>query len=212
MTRRPEYQERPAWITERAWSRGYIEAFELTRIAAWKSARAVAAITVNEPAEIEARTREAMSVIRAWRCRRATEIATDAGWSDWQQAANTAIGWVGGPGVEPSGLLALKGVLYPMATAILDILDPDVWPVIDKWAARTAFGRVPYRYSAARYAAYARHLATEGQRHWGPGLSIHELDERAQYASMKNDLPGGWRIAELPSFRCDDFKGLPAVS
>jgi hypothetical protein len=54
MTSRPEYQERPAWITGRAWARGYLDAFELTRIAAWKSARAVAAITVNEPAEIEA--------------------------------------------------------------------------------------------------------------------------------------------------------------
>ena len=29
------------------------------------------------------------------------------------------------------------GVGYPMATAILDILDPDVWPVIDQWAVQT---------------------------------------------------------------------------
>jgi hypothetical protein len=30
-----------------------------------------------------------------------------------------------------------------MATAILDILDPDVWPVIDGWAAQTVFGKSP---------------------------------------------------------------------
>jgi hypothetical protein len=62
-----------------------------------------------------------------------------------------------------------------MATAILDILDPDVWPVIDKWAAETVFGKTPSHYCAARYAAYARHLAAEGTRCWGSGLSIHEL-------------------------------------
>ena len=38
-----------------------------------------------------------------------------------------------------------------MATAILNILDPDVWPVIDRWAAETVFGNSPSRYSAARY-------------------------------------------------------------
>ena len=52
-----------------------------------------------------------------------------------------------------------------MATAILDILDPDVWPVLDKWAAMTVFGEIPSRYCAVRYAAYARHLATEGAKH-----------------------------------------------
>ena len=50
-----------------------------------------------------------------------------------------------------------------MATAILDILNPDVWLVIDRWAAQAVFGKVTSRYSAIRYAAYARHLATAGQ-------------------------------------------------
>ena len=56
MPRRPEYQDRPCWITDEAWNRGYIEPFELARIAAWKSARSIAAITVNRPEEIEAWT------------------------------------------------------------------------------------------------------------------------------------------------------------
>lgn len=87
-----------------------------------------------------------------------------------------------------------------MATAILDILDPDVWPLLDKWAAMTVFGAAPSRYNADRYAAYARHLSTEGARHWN-ALSIHGLDEKAQLASMKSGrLPAGWRTAELPPF------------
>ncbi len=140
---RPKYQDRPYQVTDEAWHRGWIKAFELTRIAAWKSAQGLAAITVNEPEEIESCTRKAMSVIQPWRGRKATELVTDADWAAWRQAANNAIGWVGDQRVTASGLLSLKGVEYPMATAILDILDPDVWPVIDKWAAETVFGKAP---------------------------------------------------------------------
>lgn len=198
---RKEYQDRPDWIASNAWDRGYIEAFELARIAAWKSGQSVAAITVNEPREIEACTGAAISVIRPRRSRKGTELVTDADWATWEQAANAAIGWVDRRGPS-SGLLSLKGVGYPMATAILDILDPDVWPVIDKWAAKTVFGAVPSRYCAARYAAYARHLATAGTKCWGVGLSIHELDEKAQSASMPGGhLPAVWRRALLPSCR-----------
>jgi hypothetical protein len=74
VARRPVYQDRPCWITDEAWNRGYIEPFELTRIAAWKNARSVAAITVNRPENIEAWTRAAISVIRPWRDRRAVAL------------------------------------------------------------------------------------------------------------------------------------------
>jgi len=129
---RKEYQDRPDWVADKAWNRGYIEGFELARIAAWKNAQSVAAITVNEPEEIEACTRAAISVIGPWLGRKGTQLATDADWAAWQHAANAAIGWVGRKGPS-SGLLSLKGVGYPVATAILDILDPDAWPVVDKW-------------------------------------------------------------------------------
>jgi hypothetical protein len=192
----------PEWITHEAWNRGYLEAFEVARIAAWKNAQSVTAITVNKPEEIEDCTRAAMSVIKPWRGRKAIELITSADWDEWRQTANRAIGWVGGrrgpSSWPPSGLLSLKGVEYPMATAILDILDPDVWPVLDKWAAATVFGKVPSRYCAARYAAYAEHLATEGTGCWNAGLSIHELDVEAQSASMNHNLPAGWQNTELP--------------
>lgn len=100
MPERPEYQGRPSWIAEEAWSRGYIEAFELARIGAWKSARSVAAITVNKAEEIEAWTRAAISAIRPWQDRRAAAFATDADWAAWRTTANLAIGWMGSQG-EP---------------------------------------------------------------------------------------------------------------
>jgi hypothetical protein len=202
--RRKEYQCRPERIAVDAWNRGYIEAFELARIAAWKSARSVAAITVNNPREIESCTRDAMSAIKPWLGRKATALVTDAEWAEWQDTANTAIGWVGARSELPSGLLSLKGVGYPLASAILDILDADVWPVIDKWAAKTVFGTERIRYCAARYAAYTKHLAIEGTRCWGVGLSIHQLDEKAQAASMPSvpgGLPAGWRSTTLPPCR-----------
>jgi hypothetical protein len=136
----------------------------------------VAGITVNEPEEIVARTREAMSAIQPWRGRKATELVTDVDWTAWRQAANNAIGWVGGRREASSGLLSLKGVEYPMATAILDILDPDVWPVIDRWAAETVFGEAPSRYNADRYAAYAKHLATKGVACWGSGRAYQYMN------------------------------------
>jgi hypothetical protein len=64
MPARKEFQQRPDHIAREAWDRGYLEAFEVARIAAWKSARGVAAITVGSAEEIESRTRAAMSVIR----------------------------------------------------------------------------------------------------------------------------------------------------
>src|SRR6266849_5387159 len=79
----------------------------------------------------------------------------------------------------------LEGVGYPMATAILDILDPGVWPVMDRWAVITVFGTRPgghpwpgtWWQHANAYEAYARHLVTRGAAAWGSSLSVHELDE-----------------------------------
>lgn len=200
MRKRPVYQARPSEITRKAWERGYIEAFELTRIAAWKNARSVATITLNEPEHIEACTRAAIAVVRPWRGRAASQSCADSYWTKWQKTANSAIGWVKTSQAPASGLLSLQGVGYPMASAILDILDPDVWPIIGKWAVKTVFGAFPPpRYTAARYAAYAKHLVTEGAQHWGADLSIHKLDERAQQASMQDGhLPPGWQTAPLP--------------
>lgn len=128
-------------------------------------------------------------------------IATFAG-VEWRNAANWAIGWEAYNGEPASGLLALQGVGYPMASAILDILDPDVWPVIDKWAVQTVFGKdakpKDWKHASA-YVAYTRHLATKGAECWGSGLSIHQLDQRAQKASMHGgQLPPDWEHAKLP--------------
>lgn len=185
-----------------AWSRGYLTPLELLRIAAWKSAQGLAWLSLNTEEEIKSRTAAALEHLRPWRGTPMVGVTDEQAWAKWRNAAWSAIGVHG-----DTGLLALSGVGYPMATAILATLDPETWPVMDKWAVTTVFGQRPGgaalpvgRWQRAdAYAAYARHLATAGNQCWGPGLTIHELDQRAMKASMKGGhLPPGWSHAPQP--------------
>ena len=198
-----DYQSYPDGIAESAWNRGYLKPLELLRLAAWKTGQGLGHLTVNSEHEIESRTKAAIDSIRPWKGRRVVGLTDQGLWDDWRETARRAIGVAD----TQEGLLGLDGVGYPVATAILDILDPNVWPVIDKWATQTVFEpqpdgpRWPTRrwQCAVAYEAYARHLATEGAKHWGSGSSIHQLDVEAMKASRPGGtLPHGWTPASLP--------------
>jgi hypothetical protein len=198
-----DYQARPGYIADLAWSRGYLKPLELLRVAAWKTGQGLGSLTVNTEEDIENRTRAAIDYIRPWKGRRVVGLCNRAMWNDWRETARCAIG----AQATHVGLLGLKGVGYPIASAILDILDPEVWPVIDKWAVQTVFGTQPsgdpwrpvqWQFADA-YEAYARHLATTGTRCWDPGYSIHKLDQAAMNASMPGgNLPPRRTLAALP--------------
>lgn len=201
--RMKDYQARPGEIAALAWNRGYLKPLELLRIAAWKTGQGLGSLTVNSEDDIESRTRAAIDSIRPWKGRRVVGLTDQPLWDDWRETARRAIGVA----AIRKGLLGLRGVGYPMATAILDILDPDVWPVVDKWAVRTVFGTPPggtfwparQWQRAAAYEAYTRHLATEGPKHWGSDCSIHQLDIKAMQASMPGGtLPHGWTSTPPP--------------
>ena len=198
-----DYQVRPSSIAASAWNRGYLKPLELLRIAAWKTGQGLGSLTVNTEHDIMSRTGAAMHSIQHWKGRQVVGLTDQARWDDWRETARCAIGVA----ATREGLLGLKGVGYPMATAILDILDPDVWPVIDQWAVQTVFGTRPDGTSwparqwqcAVAYEAYARHLATEGAKRWGSSHSIHQLDVEAMKAYMPGGtLPHGWTPALLP--------------
>jgi hypothetical protein len=198
-----KYQKRPEDVAARAWSRGYLTPLDLFKVAAWKTGQGLGSLAVNTEKEIEVRTQAAVDCVRPWRDRSVSGLADDAIWADWRETARRAIG----ASAERSGLLGLEGVGYPMATAILDILDPDVWPVMDRWAVMTVFGTQPggqpwpgRRWQHANaYEAYARHLITHGAAAWGSSLSVHELDEEAMKLPKNcRPLPVGWDHAELP--------------
>lgn len=197
-----DYQSRPSYLAASAWNRGYLKPLELLRIAAWKTGQGLGSLTVNTERDIKDSTRVAMASIQHWKGRRVVGLADQVLWDDWRETARSAIGVA-----DRKGLLGLKGVGYPMATAILDILDPDVWPVIDRWAVQTVFGIQPdgspwpsrQWQCAAAYEAYARHLAIEGAKQWGSDHSIHQLDVEAMNASRSGrTLPHGWTPTSLP--------------
>lgn len=197
------YQLRPSHIADQAWHRGYLKPLELLRIAAWKTGQGLGSLTLNTEDSIESRTGAAIACIRPWKGRQVVGQNDRAKWDNWRETARQAIG-VKATG---EGLLGLKGVGYPMASAILDILDPEVWPVIDRWAVRAVFGtrpngaawRLEQWQCAAAYEAYARHLATVGRDCWDQAQSIHQLDVEAMMASRPGgNLPARWRIAALP--------------
>jgi hypothetical protein len=72
--------------------------------------------------DIESRTRASIDYIQHWKGQRVVGLTDQALWDDWRETARHAIGVA----ATRKGLLGLEGVDYPVATAILDILDPDV--------------------------------------------------------------------------------------
>jgi hypothetical protein len=198
-----KYQRRPGELASSAWSRGHLTPLELLRVAAWKTGQGLGSLTTNTEEEIQDRTRAAIDTIRPWQDQPVSALTSEATWANWRETARQAIG----NAAVGSGLLGLDGVGYPMATAILAILEPFVWPVIDRWATLTVFGpgsadgARPNRHwqHAAAYEAYARHLAEYGAAAWGADLSVHQLDQKAMdLAKSGGALPSGWRYATLP--------------
>ena len=177
MSRKTFQFDLPVSDVDGMWERGRISGFELVRIGAWKSAKSVALLTVNSESFIESCTANAMAVIRPFREVDVIRDKTD--WDVWQNCVATAIGRKKQP---RSGLLRLEGVGYPVATAILSILAPSAFPVLDKWAISAVFG-VPVQeasrgkwHRAAMYTEYCRRLATEERPEFDPRMNIHGRD------------------------------------
>jgi hypothetical protein len=121
-------QLRLSGIAARAWSRGHLTPLDLFKVAAWKTGQGLGSLTLDTEEEITSRTRAAIDRIRPLHTRTITAATDDAMWDNWRKTARRAIGAT----TDQSGLLGLHGVRYPMATAILDILDPCLWPVMDR--------------------------------------------------------------------------------
>src|SRR5665811_2363890 len=64
MRPRPTYQIEPIELRAQIWDRGHVEPWELLRICAWKSARGLAPLSLNDEQEIRDRTRDACQELR----------------------------------------------------------------------------------------------------------------------------------------------------
>ena len=176
---RKEFQNEVSQVfVDQIWSRGYLTGFDLCRIGAWKAAQSVALLTVNDESQIAVVTKESLTAIREFREVDVVNHAVD--WSSWRVAASTAIGQ--SRKKPATGLLSLYGVGYPMATALLAVVAPRAFPVLDKWALSQTFRIRPEEagarkwHTAESYMDYCRRLATDDRAEF-KGLSIHHRDQ-----------------------------------
>lgn len=201
--KKKDYQCYPHGIRETAWKRGHMTALEVLRVGAWKQVMVPAAMSVNTEKQIEDVTTELMKVIKGARKWSVLGNTSPKFWAKYRTVVAEAVGAES----TQTGLYGLAGVRHPAASAILCILDPERWPVIDQHAVRAVFAPRPSGrdhpsntwYCATVYTAYAQHLATVGHACWGPGLSIHEIDVKAQaLGKSRGPGPQGWYKIPLP--------------
>jgi hypothetical protein len=195
------YQREPTELRDVVLRQGFITPLQLFRIVAWKSAKGMASMTLNTELDIRERTAAAVDLAREWEGVDVVEEANLQNWDDWRETARAIVGRKHGS--EPAGLLALHGIGYPVATAILSIINPKVWPVIDKWSVASVFGEAintQRAYFADQYEVFARHLATVGASSWPTANTVHELDQAAMRAGdprSTESLPPNWTYALL---------------
>ena len=74
-------------------------------------------------------------------------------------------------------LVDSQGIGYPMASAMLKFIRPDVFPIIDVRAYRALTGKKPYysTYTYKKYVEYTKSLSEEARR---LSKSLREMDEQ----------------------------------
>lgn len=159
-----------------------MSARQLFRIAAWKSAKGLAPLTLNTEDQIAERTRSAIEVIKPWRSANLLHPDHDFEWPNWTATAASAIG----SKQQGSGLLGLDGVGYPMATALLAFLAPGAFPVMDIWTIRAIYGaKTTRKYErAVAYTDFARQLVEVGSSLFPEEPDVHSIDIAVMNRSM----------------------------
>jgi len=182
--RKPYQEPIERGIIDEIWMRGWITGFELLKIGAWKSAKPVPLLTVNSEDLIESVTGSALDAISEFRHVDVTSEVVD--WGRWVEAAATAIGRK-----PSSGLLRLSGVGFPTATAILAVVAPGAFPVMDKWAISEVFEVSPSEASrtkwhrSIRYGEFTQFLAGNAIEFDAATLNVHERDQILMNRAMQ---------------------------
>lgn len=161
----PKFHDEPEELVAEIFSLGHITPWNLFKIVSWKSARGLAWLSLNTEEEIRSVTEELVDGLRQLSETENVLIQSmnEEDWNEWQRLAGELVGAVGKTNVQPSGLLRLQGVGYPVATAVLGLLKPNVFPVMDRWAVETIFGDGAGRktwlwHTKAAYRRYAERL------------------------------------------------------
>lgn len=190
--RAPKSYQHPIEVSriEEIWRRGEITPLELMRIVAWKSALGLAEVTVNDESSIRSATRSAIVAVSFLRDTNVVTQRHSVDWTAWRGAAADAIGSKS----AATGLLGLRGIGYPVATAVLATLLPNVFPVMDRYAISEIFGttlrdaKSPNWHTADYYTEYCRRLVGSEASEMRAKTSVHERDKVAMNAGMKKAL------------------------
>lgn len=184
---RPAYQTPPFDLAEEIWEQRRIEPWALLKIVAWKSANGnLGLLSQNSEPEIEAVTLRAISALLPYRESEARVLRNSS--SDWIRfltATDAAVRFNG-------GLASLHGIQLPTASAILAILNPRAWPVLDRWAVRSVFHPIPSAIQLTWRSTYHQYIERLVilQEQLYPTLTIHEVDQLAMnLARDKQKVP-----------------------
>lgn len=192
MSKKIDYQNEPSHLREGILKRGHITPWELLKIVSWKSAKGVAWLSLNSEAEIVEFTREAVEDLTAWSWHYGALIdgnMNDEAWTLWEEWVAQVIGadQKHSESRRATGLLRLQGVGYPVATAILAFLKPEVFPVMDKWAVETIFGEGASRrrwQHKAKYREYAQLLVNPQIEDLQEVATLRGRDQKAMQLAM----------------------------
>lgn len=181
--KRPDYQTEPKELREVIWSAGTIMPLQLFRIVAWKSAQGLAWVTLNNENDIALRSTECLQALVDWRT--ADICEPTANWENWESAVRDAIG----TRQPPKGLQGLNGVRYPVASAILAILAPQAFPVVDRWAIKAVYGRqISDFHTVAFYRDFTEQLVRISA-YYPHCNTIHEVDQAVMNAARMCSHP-----------------------
>ena len=199
------YQEEPVFLVDGILERGNISPWELLKIVSWKSAKGVAFLSLNTEAEIVEFTSETVRVLTTWSWHYGALIdgnMNDEAWTLWEEWVGQVIGadQKHSESRRATGLLRLQGVGYPVATAILAFLKPEVFPVMDKWAVETIFGEGASRkrwQHKAKYREYAQLLVNPQIEDLQEVATLRGRDQKAMQLAMEKNK-GSHQNAGIP--------------
>ena len=195
MTKKIDYQNEPSHLREGILGRGHITPWELFKIVSWKSAKGVAWLSLNTEAEIIEFTSEALTELETWSWPYGALIngnLDEKAWALWEEKVGQVIGADQNHSKSgyATGLLRIHGVGYPVATAILAFLKPEVFPVMDKWAVETIFGEGASRkrwQHKSKYREYAQLLVNPQIEDLQKVATLRGRDQKAMQLAMGNE-------------------------
>lgn len=184
VAKKPAYQTEPDQdFRSLLWQQGHITPLQFFRIGAWKSAKGLANLSMNSEDEFRTITERSMAAIKEVAHH---DVVTDkVDWDEWQSAVAEAVG----SKAKGTGLLGLVGVGYPIATALLCILSPKSFPVMDRWAVQSItserFAKSSKWMRSAKYRVFTEGLASSQSNAFSSCSTIHERDLVLMERGMK---------------------------